>query len=261
MALSEFRGTNKTTQENTRLNTDFWLLNWPYAKAREMAEWDPEALDDLKSKYPDRRVTEVLGNPFQRPEGVLLPVILKSRRIRDFVWTVYSDCLIQEHVLAMFRKRGLSGFEAFPTAVRQRPSRRKAANDVETHDVAGLPTLWELAAVGWGGMARPESGIRLKEELPGGSRFYSGITDPSRLIDGSQWDGSDFFIVYPIVRCIFVTDRVARLVAEERLTGVELVPVSEMPTRYTDTVISAAGLRHCLPEERAREIGEPLGIY
>ena len=39
------------------------------------------------------------------------------------------------------------------------------------------------------------------------------------LIDASKWDGSDFFMVWPLPLFIFVTDRVVRAIHDSRLTG------------------------------------------
>lgn len=58
-------------------------------------------------------------------------------------------------------------------------------------------------------MAFSKCGIKVVRMCPGcGLTDYSRIIDPTKLIELSQWDGSDFFRVEPVEGFIFVTDRV-----------------------------------------------------
>ncbi len=177
-----------------------------------------------------------------------LSVVLTSTRVHDFVWTWYSECLVQDHVLEIFRGAGLTGYEIKPVKARFR------------HPLADPPPrLWELVVTGWGGHAPPESGIRLERSCPGCAyRHYSGCTDLTRLIDASAWDGSDFFMVWPLPKFIFVTDRVAQTIRTHNLRGSRLVPLGDLDCGDGFT---PGGLRYYVPEERARQLGEPLGIY
>ena len=58
---------------------------------------------------------------------------------------------------------------------------------------------------------------------------------------------------------IFVTDRVVRLMRRERVTGCTLAPVSELECNSAG--LNPGRLSYWMPEARARELGEPLGIY
>jgi hypothetical protein len=60
---------------------------------------------------------------------------------------------------------------------------------------------------------------------------------------------------------IFVSERVARFILETKLTGVKAVRVEDMSIPEIRSDFGAGKLRYHLPEPRAREIGEPLGIY
>ena len=89
---------------------------------------------------------------------------------------------------------------------------------------------------------------------------YSDIKNASRLIDEAQWDGSDFFMVWPLPRFVFVTQRVVDCIRDHRLQGVVPQPTSEIePTTY-NSGYAPGRLSHCMPEVRARELGKADGI-
>jgi hypothetical protein len=226
---------------------------------RTLAWVDQEALEQLKAEHGDMapRLRAL------RVPGVAMPVRLAGSIVRDFVWTWYSQCLIQDRVLQMFREQGFTGFELHPVSAKwkRRSARRTDAGTAAV--VPDIPTLWELIPIGWGGTAPEESGMRLIEVRPSdGRRTYSKYTDPSKLIDERQWDGSDFFILWPLTGHIFCSDRVAQFIKSEGFSGVKLTRVQDMvwPGGIGDAC-SPAPLRYDLPESQAREIGEPLGIY
>jgi hypothetical protein len=238
----------------------FWKLTSPET-TRGLAEWD----DSMKLGGPVFCPT----NPGHRRAGKRLTdlsVLLTSKKTPDFVWTWQSECLIQERVLQLFREQGFTGFEVKPVRARM----KVRAKEIDPCDdnpglteaevsKARTPTLWEVVITGWAGMAPPESGIRLIESCPDcGLKGYSCFTDPSRLIDESQWDGSDFFMVWPLPRFIFVTDRVARFINDNKLRGVGLKHLTELKC---EGILRGGRLSYRMPEARARELGEPLGIY
>jgi hypothetical protein len=166
--------------------------------------------------------------------------------VADIVWTWSHSCLVQDRVLGLFRKAGLTGFEPRPVTARFKHSRAEKP-----------PTLWELVVTGWAGMAPPESGVRLIEHCPTCKHcVYSGISDPLRFVNEEAWDGSDFFIVWPYPNCRFVTPRVKKLIEDEGLTGAVFVPLMSIKADG----FSPGRLSYWMPEARARELGEPLGI-
>jgi hypothetical protein len=152
----------------------------------------------------------------------------------------------------MFRAQGFTGFETKPVRARYRSG------------VGTPPVLWELAITGWGGIAAPESGIELDAEKSRmdpndwGYLKYTGLSHPEHLVDEDRWDGSDFFMVWPLPKYIFVSERVAEFIREKELTGARLVPLTEMRKSEGFT---PGRLSHYMPDARAKELGEPLGIY
>jgi hypothetical protein len=194
--------------------TAFWHLDAPDTSTR--AEWDPSV--DLE------QVECPITTDHQRggKRIGLLRVILPSARIGDFIETWCSDWIMQDHVLTRFREAGFTGFEVAPVEVTKVRLRRGAP-------AAGLPPLWELKVTGWAGESPPESGIRMRYYCEGcGVTDYTACKHPEHLIDPGQWDGSDFFIVWPLPKFIFVTDRVAELLRQEGYTGVRLVRPANM---------------------------------
>ncbi|MBC7352010.1 MAG: hypothetical protein H5U08_06600 [Thermogutta sp.] len=222
----------------------FWHLDAPESTKR-LAEW----ADDM---HYESTVICPLHEGHQRPgkRQPNLSIVLPGKTVDDvddFVWTWYSECLVQDHVLELFRRAGLTGYEVKPVTAKFKQSTEPP------------PRLWELVVTGWARMAPPESGIRLVKKCDAcGLLKYSGCDNPERLIDPSQWDGSDFFIVWPLPKFIFVTDRVAKLIRENRLTGVVLKDPTKL--KFVSDGFSPGRLSRWMPEARARELGGPLGI-
>jgi len=231
-------------------DNSFWRLKSPesYRGYGTRAEWDDSVdIEQIICPLEDGRMRggKRLGD---------LTVMLNAKKVGDIVWTWYSECLIQDRVLALFRQEGFTGFEVKPVTVKT----KKGIN---------IPpaTLWEVVVTGWGGMASPESGIKLIKHCSGcGHLEYSGFDDPSKIIDPSLWDGSDFFMVWPLPKFIFVTERVMNFIKKEKLTGCRLVSVEKLPVDkllVSEVGLSPGRLSYWMPEERARTLGEPLGIY
>ncbi len=162
------------------------------------------------------------------------------------LWSWYSECVIPASLSKALARWG-------PTGCETRPAIITANGRVRRHDFE------ELIVTGWGGLARPESGVRLVESCEGcGYLKYTGVVRWRRLFDRSQWDGSDFFMVWPLPRFIFVTHRVAKLLRESGFGGFRLASLGEMepqeglaPGRVTDW----------LSKEKARKVGVSADIF
>ena len=219
--------------------TVFWRLE-STEDTDNVADWDDEV--DLE------QIICPLDPGHQRAGRRIgeLRIVLANKAVPDFVWI--NELLIQDHVLASFKEQGFTDFEVRPATARwRRPAERS------------IPTLWEVVVTGWAGMAPQSSGIRLIKACSAcGLLRYSGFSDPGKIVDQNQWDGSDFFIVWPMPKFILVSDRVADFVRSMRYTGVRFVrPEGIEPCNG----FGPGRLRYWMPEARARELGEPLGIY
>lgn len=223
--------------------SQFWHLASPDSTAR-YAEW-------VDGEIETEKVTCPVNEGHQRGGKRLtdLSIALRGAGVEDFVWTWYSECLVQDHVLDLFRRSGFTGFDVKPVKARfKRPSEHEP------------PRLWELIVTGWAGMASAESGIKLAEHCRAcGFLTYSPCSTPEKLIDVSRWDGSDFFMVWPLPGFIFVTDRVARVIRDSELRGAVLRRARDIEFSQ-DYGFSPGRLSYWMPEERARELGATLEI-
>lgn len=215
--------------------TRFWHLDSPDSTVKR-AEWADE-MDmeqivcpaDKHHRRGGKRLTD-------------LSVALPGGAVQDFVWTWFSECLLQDHVLELFRASGFTGFEI-------KPVKAEFKGTIDRKP----PRLWEMVVTGWGGFATPESGFSLIEQCEAcGISTYSGCTHPEELIDTSYWDGSDFFIVWPLPKFIFVTSRVVQAIRDNRLTGV----TCRAPEELGIDGASPGRLSRWIPEERSRQLRE-----
>ncbi|MEW4566028.1 hypothetical protein AB1K70_26160 [Bremerella sp. JC770] len=119
----------------------------------------------------------------------------------------------------------------------------------------------QLVTLGWGGLPAEESGVkRIKSEF--GEFCFSRCTNPGKLLDRNQWDGTDFFRIWPVG--VWITERVYKVLSKNRIKHVYLAPMESMncePLRDGVTTFVGKPLRLIYPEDRAQEIGQPLNIY
>jgi hypothetical protein len=178
-----------------------------------------------------------------------LRITLERGPVPDLVWTSGSGLLVTDQVRDLFHTNHLTGFNLLPAHARWK---RRQANTPPP------PTLWEVQTIGWAGVARPESGIRLVERTPCCDHLrYSTCEVPSLLIDEREWDGSDFFMVWPLPLFHFVTERAARVILEHELTGGVLLDLADIELNYG---FSPGRLSYWMPEGRAHLLGDAFGI-
>lgn len=222
----------------------FWVLQSPESMKR-LAEWNHDMMDleqiicplDEMHMRGGKRITD-------------LNVVLPNLPVQDFVWTWQSELMIQDNVVEFFQEHDVTGYELKPVTARFNTDTGKSP-----------PRLWEVIATGWAGIALPESGIAPEIDCPGcGYLHYSGsIMDPDHLFDERQWDGSDIFIVWPLPRFIMISSRLEKLMRERKFSGVGVRPLTVL--KEIGSGFGPGRLSYSMPEERARELGEPLGIY
>jgi hypothetical protein len=226
----------------TSVKLPFWVLG-PPASLKRLAQWRSDEMDMETVVCPE-------NSGHQRPGKRLtdLSVKLPGSDVQDIVWTWYTECLLTDFAMMSFRQAGFTGFDVRPVKAAFARAKKNP------------PQLWELVVTGWGGIAPPESGVKLVKECRAcGATQYTCPTDTSRLVDHSRWDGSDFFIVWPLPRYICVTDRVAEAVRENGLKGCVLTRPEDLD--FGGGNCSPGRLSYWMPPKRARELGEELGIY
>jgi len=176
---------------------------------------------------------------------------LRSLKVRDVMNTWHSDYLITDRVAAMFKEQGFTGYELKHVDVRL----------PNTDRFLGItpPVLWEFKVTGWGGIAPETSGIKPAVICPECCyTHYTPLLHPEYLIDESQWDGSDFFFVWPLPKFIFITERVKDFVKAKKLKGVDIIPVEQL--KLGKDGFGPGKLRNFMDREKARQLGGHLGI-
>jgi hypothetical protein len=180
-----------------------------------------------------------------------LVVKLRFPKVRDVMNTWHSDYIITDRVATMFKEKGFTGYELRHVDVRL----------PQTDRFLGVkpPILWEFRATGWGGIAPESSGIKPVDICSECCYTeYTSLLHPEHLIDESQWDGSDFFFVWPMPGYILITERVKDFVKEKRLKGVDIIPVEKM--KLGKDYFCPGKLRYYMDRERAKKLGGHLGI-
>lgn len=211
--------------------TSFFYLSKPDS-LEKWAAWSAEV--ELASV----RCPQFSGHQRSGKRLTSLSVLLQSKKVEDIVWTWFDECLIQAKVIQFFRKHGMKGWKAKPARAK---FERASGNP---------PALWELIVTGWGGLATPKSGIRLRKWCRYcGHTTYGPLSRPENLIDPEKWDGTDFFIVWPLPKFIFVTPKVVRLLQENRISGWTATPVEQLRLRGG---FSPGRLEHYMPLRLAR---------
>jgi hypothetical protein len=179
---------------------------------------------------------------------------VRKRQFADIIWAGFWTCLISDPVLRLFQTEGVTGFDAYPADARL----------MFPHE-PNEATYWQISVSGWGGFVHPDSGIhQVFDPTRAGKLLYSPCTNPETIIDTSQWDGSDFFIVWPLPMYWWISPKVVGLLEKHRLKRYEMAPPADL--RFGSPVADNIGfmpgrLRHYFEDERARLIGESLGIY
>jgi len=170
-----------------------------------------------------------------------LIIALPSSRIGDFVWTWYSECIITDRVVNLFKEAGFTGYVLKPVIVAKIYKYYKEKDiGMENGKPVGITRiirdrkpkpispLWELVVTGKGGDAHPKSCIRLKYECAAcGAKEYTDFKK-GLFIDEAQWDGSDFFTVWPLPKFIIVTERVKNFILEYKLSNCKLTPTEDL---------------------------------
>lgn len=177
-----------------------------------------------------------------------LDLVIPCSRPPDFIFTWMSECLIQSSVLRTLTRNQITGFET-------RPARATIKKTGALVDVA------ELLVTGWGGIADERSGIREIERCPEcGLVRYSGVSDPTNILNPASWDGSDIFMVWPLPLYRFVTERFVQVVRDSGFSGVSFVQAFPALKRGVSSGFTPGRLSQFMPPSRARLLGQELDI-
>lgn len=171
-----------------------------------------------------------------------------NRREELIIWSWTSGCVVHESVLAEFEREGFTGYQVKPSTV------RFSDGFISTE-------YKEFIVTGWAGMVAPESGIQVVKSCPACHwTNYSGITNPDKLLDFSEWTGEDFFIAWPMPLSRFVTDRVAKWLQFNKTKSLLLMGLKDRGKWFGNGGFTPGRLSNYLPEDLAIRYGRPLGL-
>jgi Protein of unknown function (Gmx_para_CXXCG) len=221
------------------MTPQFWLLRWACDEREAVVRWE----DYERVVCPIHR-----GHTRGGKRIGALSVRAPPFELEDFVWTNNLELLVSQRLLDVFDQNRVTGFEAKSV---------KVSYDEKSQEQP--PELFELVVVGWGGVAAAAARPRLTHWCPHCQHKHYTIAEPSRLIDPAQWDGSDLFMVWPLPGYRFVSNRLADILRRERVSGVKLIPASEIPMERGGGA-SPGNLRYRMPEDRARELDQRFGL-
>jgi hypothetical protein len=174
---------------------------------------------------------------------------IKRKQEGDMVWTVcYDKLFISERLHQIFLESGITGYEPLPAD----------AKLIYEHDPAEA-VYWQVAVNGWGGIASPDSGLQCIDDsvVPRRYKKYEGT---GSVLNREQWDGSDFFMIWPSPM-IIVTRRVIQLLEKHKIKHYRTFSADCYQSMHYERAFSGPPLQCWYREDRAREIGEPLGLY
>jgi hypothetical protein len=222
------------------MSSKFWFLY--AARQKGLAEHGPD------TKYERIVCPADEGHRRGGKRIGALSVVVHPSRIDDFTFAWAIDILVSQKIVDLFEKYRVTGFKAerakvsFPKGIKGKP-----------------PDLFELVVIGWGGFAAPAAGVKLVKSCPAcGHKVYS-VAEPSRFIDATAWDGSDLFIVWPLPGFRFISDRLAGILRQEKISGVKVFPAPQLPIER-GAHLSPGSLSSFMPEERARDPARGLEI-
>ena len=159
--------------------------------------------------------------------------------------------LISARIRSALEAINATGFELLPAVVRLG----------EARGFVEVPYS-QLLINGWGGVAPTESGVVKVEHERLGLWRYSDPTDCSKIVDPNQYDGSDFFRVWPMPGSIFVTSRIKRLFEEMQVKNCRFESLEKrfgLP-KLTLPGMAPAPLSLYLRPDRAKDVGGQFGI-
>jgi hypothetical protein len=222
------------------MNAAFWLLSPPRNQQRATVAGDTK-FEEITCPSDDGhlRAGRRLGD---------LRVTVDPAGFKDVTWTWSHDMLASERLLDVFLKHRITGFEIRPVTV-----------SYSERSPAKRPAMHELIITGWGGMASTAAKLTVAESCPVCNYTTYAIAEPSRLIDLAAWDGSDLFIVWPLPRFPFASERLANILREEKITGVKLIPAPDIPFKRGNHA-TPGRLLNWMPAGRAHALGDRLGI-
>lgn len=183
---------------------DFFILSHPDNWSdRKFAEY-PEGIDQLP---PSIKCPKSIGHT--RVGGLRTSKLFAvlPNCYDDIIWTWYGDCLVTNKVTKLLENHKITSYRLEQIVI----TKDKRKKD--------KPELKELIATGKGGHIHPSSGYKILEVCDACGNEKIQHAKAGLIVDESQWDHSDIFILDEYPKRILVTQRVKNLFEENKISG------------------------------------------
>ncbi|MDE3202473.1 MAG: hypothetical protein KGN79_16305 [Acidobacteriota bacterium] len=168
-------------------------------------------------------------------------------RSQWIIWSV-AGMVIHQDILEEFEKERFTGYRTEPATV-------------QFKDGVISQEYQEFIVTGWAGIARPESGVKVRQDCPACHwKSYTGIKNTEQLVAWSQWTGEDFFMVWPLPLYIFVTERVADWFKAKKSRRYIVRGPEDRGHLAKTTGFTVGLLSNFMPVDLAVKYGRPLGL-
>jgi hypothetical protein len=168
-------------------------------------------------------------------------------RTEWIIWW-FMGRVIHHEILEEFEREKFTGFRTEPATV-------KFKDGTISEDYR------EFIVTGWAGAARPESGVKIREDCQACHwKNYTAISDPEKLIDWSQWSGEDFFMVWPLPLFMLVTERVANWFKAKKSRRYLVRGPGDRGKLVRGAGFTVGRLSDFMPVDLAIKYGRPLGL-
>lgn len=180
-----------------------------------------------------------------------LHFVAKKQAISDIMWVSY-ECVISRHAYDVLSSSGVTGLQ-YEIAIAHASGHSKEL-------MRDLDPVRSIRPAGWGGFARGDSGVRMLEKCEGcGRQVFTRVADWSKVFDVGSWDGSDVFMIWPMVNSIFVTERVVSVLIRHELKHVKCTPIERLELH--DFGFAIGPMSQYMTDDLAQSRGSPMGLY
>ncbi len=149
-----------------------------------------------------------------------LRVALSGLNLADISHLPFTP-IINERVLQLLREHQITGFDTYPVTI-TKVARQRRRGPVEP------PQVWELDVPGRAALApEAQAWYQVEPPCPGCGRRGKLHLPRGLLVDETTWDGRDLFKLEHRA-WVLMTQRVADLLTEAKLTGFTVKPAEEL---------------------------------
>jgi len=169
---------------------------------------------------------------YDKDKSVPLNLEKKDRKkVKDLVWTVYSDLLIAEKVIKLFEENNITGFRTQEVFI-----------DGELSELRQMIVEGEIATLD------EASGFKKIDVCPHCGHFRHTGTPNGMIIDKDSWNGCDIFHVEEYPWHVIITEKLKILIEKYQLQGAAIVDVCDVKIEPSAPKLSEEELRELLEE-------------